>query len=173
MADMGLAWSRVERDLLARRLGEELEARGMRAATAESCTGGGVAAAITDIAGSSAWFVGALVTYTNEAKQQLLGVRAETLERFTAVSEATVIEMAEGGLARTGADVCVAISGVAGPGGGTAQTPVGTVWFAWAVRGQASRSHLSVFQGDRRQVREQAVKQALGGIIDCLAGDEM
>jgi len=150
---------------LAIQVGQALAACGWRAATAESCTGGLVAAAITDVPGSSSWFVGGLVTYTNEAKQMLLGVSRATLDRYSAVSEQTVIEMAEGGLARTGADICVSISGVAGPGGGSRETPVGTVWLAWAVRNRPTRTCLSLFQGDRHAVREQALKQALEGIL--------
>lgn len=154
---------------LAVKVGQALAVVGMTAATAESCTGGGVAAAITEVPGSSSWFVGGLVTYTNAAKQALLGVRGETLAHYSAVSEHTVIEMAEGGLARTGADICVAVSGVAGPGGGSRETPVGTVWLAWAMGQQPTRTCLSLFQGDRQAVREQAVKQALEGILVALS----
>jgi nicotinamide-nucleotide amidase len=150
---------------LAEKVGQALGARGLRAATAESCTGGWVAQAITAVPGSSQWFVGGFVSYSNAAKQQMLGVKARTLEAHGAVSEQTVTEMAEGGLARTGADICVAISGVAGPDGGSKEKPVGTVWLAWAVRNRPTVSCLSFFQGDRTAVREQAVEQALEGIL--------
>lgn len=123
----------AEIDRLSRELGEALQARGWFAATAESCTGGGVATAITDIAGSSGWFDRGFVTYTNEAKQQMLGVSIDSLLRHGAVSEAVVLEMARGGLARSDAGICVAISGIAGPGGGSDDKPVGTVWFAWRI----------------------------------------
>lgn len=122
----------AEIEHLAIELGKALGQRGWLAATAESCTGGGVATAITDIAGSSGWFDRGFVTYTNEAKQQMLGVSGESLEQHGAVSEAVVLEMARGALAHSSAAISVAISGIAGPGGATPGKPVGTVWFAWA-----------------------------------------
>ncbi len=139
---------------LAARVGRELLQRQRVMVTAESCTGGWVAQAVTAIAGSSAWFDCGFVTYSNAAKQ-----------RHGAVSEATVIEMAEGALRQSGADIAVSISGVAGPAGGSDEKPVGTVWFAWAVRGGTTVSCLSLFQGDREAVRRQAVEQALDGVI--------
>lgn len=151
--------------LLAQTLGERLLARGWMLATAESCTGGGIAAAVTDIAGSSAWFDRGYVTYSNLAKQELLGVPAATLEAHGAVSEATALAMAAGALARSTAQVSVAVTGVAGPAGGSAGKPVGTVWFGYAVTGAAARARLHRFDGDRAAVRAQTVVQALRDLI--------
>lgn len=154
---------------LAQRLGEALTGRQWRVATAESCTGGGVAAAITAIPGSSAWFEYGVVSYANTAKEKMLGVSAQTLARDGAVSEATVIEMARGVLALSGADIAVAISGVAGPGGGSPTKPVGTVWFAWAKKTGGVRTEHQLFPGDRARVQQQSVRFALQGLIDELA----
>jgi len=137
--------------------------------TAESCTGGWIAKVCTDRPGSSQWFRGAAVVYGNELKSILLGVRPQTLVTEGAVSEATVREMAAGALERLGGDVAVAVSGIAGPDGGTADKPVGTVWFAWATRTEAGgtlRAELHHFDGDREQVRHQAVAVALRGVLD-------
>ncbi|MBZ0070116.1 MAG: nicotinamide-nucleotide amidase [Gammaproteobacteria bacterium] len=153
---------------LARLLGERLRASGQRVATAESCTGGWVAKVLTDIAGSSQWFERGFVTYTNASKQDLLGVDAEVLTGHGAVSAATVEAMASGALVRSRAQFSCAISGIAGPGGGTPDKPVGLVWFAWA-RGSGSaavRSECRQFTGDREAVRRQAVAHALQGLID-------
>ncbi|HHW4401524.1 TPA: CinA family protein [Aeromonas hydrophila] len=158
----------AEIEHLAIELGKALGQRGWLAATAESCTGGGVAAAITDIAGSSGWFDRGFVTYTNEAKQQMLGVSGESLGQHGAVSEVVVLEMARGALAHSSAAISVAISGIAGPGGATEGKPVGTVWFAWADRSGRHHSLLARFDGDRRQVRQQAVRQALSGLLALL-----
>ena len=128
-------------------VGRALAVRKWTLATAESCTGGLVAGAITDIAGSSGWFDRGFVTYSNEAKVDLLGVRPETLARFGAVSEATVREMAAGALGRSRADIAVAVTGVAGPAGGTPEKPVGLVWFAWAVRGEGRRGRVAALSG--------------------------
>ena len=155
----------AEIDRLSRELGEALQARGWLAATAESCTGGGVATAITDIAGSSGWFDRGFVTYTNEAKQQMLGVSIDSLLRHGAVSEAVVLEMARGGLARSDAGICVAISGIAGPGGGSDDKPVGTVCFGWARHGEAPQTATCHFDGDRAAVRRQAVVFALTELL--------
>jgi nicotinamide-nucleotide amidase len=155
-------------DTLARRLGERLLAAGRMAATAESCTGGWIAKVVTDIAGSSAWFDRGFVTYTNEAKQDLLGVRADTLAVYGAVSEASVREMVAGALARSRADVAVAVSGIAGPGGGSPDKPVGTVWLAWGTRGGLARAERCRFDGDREAVRRQAVARALQGMDELL-----
>jgi nicotinamide-nucleotide amidase len=144
---------------LARQVGTALQRRGWLLATAESCTGGWVAAALTAIAGSSEWFERGFVTYSNAAKQEMLGVRADTLARHGAVSE-----MAEGALARSGAQVSLAISGIAGPGGASPGKPVGTVWHAWAARGLATRVDCALYPGDREAVRRQAVVQALRGL---------
>ena len=158
----------AEIEHLAIELGKALGQRGWLAATAESCTGGGVATAITDIAGSSGWFDRGFVTYTNEAKQQMLGVSGEALAQHGAVSEAVVLEMARGALAHSSAAISVAISGIAGPGGATEDKPVGTVWLAWADRNGRHHSLLARFDGDRRQVRQQAVRQALSGLLALL-----
>lgn len=150
---------------LGQRLGEQLLQRNWRIATAESCTGGGVAAAITAIAGSSAWFEYGIVSYANSAKQKLLGVSAETLANEGAVSEAVVIEMARGVLALAEADISVAISGIAGPGGGLPEKPVGTVWFAWVSATGAMKTELKHFGGERAEVQKQAVIFALEGAL--------
>lgn len=152
---------------LARRTGEALLAAGRRVTTAESCTGGWIAKALTDVAGSSSWFGAGLVTYSNEAKRSLLGVRAETLDEYGAVSEETVREMAAGALAASGADIAVAVSGIAGPDGGTPDKPVGTVWLAWAVSGATPVSYAECvhFDGDRETVRRRTVCHALGGVL--------
>ena len=155
---------------LAEQVGEALLAHGWLLATAESCTGGGVAAAITDIAGSSQWFDRGFVTYSNAAKHAMLGVSAETLAIHGAVSEATVREMVLGALVHSEAGVALAISGIAGPGGGTADKPVGTVCFAWAVSGAEPRITTQHFNGDRAAVRARAVSFALQGLLDVLAG---
>lgn len=130
-------------------------------ATAESCTGGWLAKTITDVAGSSQWFDCGFVTYSNQAKERLLGVAADTLAAQGAVSEATVREMVAGALARSRADWAVAISGVAGPGGGTPDKPVGYVWFAWGARRAIIRSACLQLPGDREGIRRQAVLFAL------------
>ena len=150
---------------LAARLGDALQRQGLWVATAESCTGGGIATAITEIAGSSGWFDRSFVTYTNEAKQEMLGVAAATLGDHGAVSEAVVLEMARGTLAHSRADLAVAVSGIAGPGGGSELKPVGTVWFAWACRDGRAEALLARFDGDRHAVRQQAVGQALSGLL--------
>lgn len=134
-------------------------------ATAESCTGGWVAQAATAIAGSSAWFDRGFVTYSNPAKTDVLGVPAALLARHGAVSEPVARAMAEGALARSRAQVAVAITGIAGPDGGTAEKPVGTVWFAWAMQGQGTRAEQRRFGGDREAVRRQSVAIALEGLL--------
>ncbi len=149
---------------LAERVGDALQRREWMLAIAESCTGGWVAKAVTDIAGSSVWFERGFVTYSNAAKIDLLGVDPTLLEMNGAVSEVTVRAMAEGALARSRAHVAVAISGIAGPGGGTLDKPVGLVWFAWSLRGQGTRTGHEIFSGDRNAVREQSVAHALEGI---------
>lgn len=149
---------------LSERVGQKLLAAGRRLATAESCTGGWVAKACTDVAGSSRWFECGFVTYSNAAKVRDLGVSERTLASHGAVSEATVREMAAGALRVSGADVAVAISGVAGPDGGTPDKPVGTVWFAVASgRGGevVVTAELHLFEGDREVVRRWSVERAL------------
>jgi nicotinamide-nucleotide amidase len=152
-------------DALAAELGVRLLERGALCATAESCTGGLVAGAITDIAGSSGWFERGWVTYSNEAKMELLGVSAATLERHGAVSEATARAMAEGALARSRAKIAVAVTGVAGPAGGSPEKPVGMVCFAWAKSGAATLAATHHFPGGRQAVREASVAVALEGLL--------
>lgn len=151
---------------LATRLGEALGARGLMVASAESCTGGWIGQAITAVSGSSAWYDRGFVTYSNAAKQEMLGVSAETLAVHGAVSEATVREMAQGALAASGADLAVAVSGVAGPTGGTPDKPVGLVCLAWALRGGALEARTLRFDGDREQVRRSSVEAALRGLLE-------
>lgn len=151
---------------LARELGERLVRRGERLTCAESCTGGWIAKAITDVGGSSAWFEYGFVTYSNSAKQSLIGVSGETLTAHGAVSAQTVAEMATGALAVSGADWAVAVSGVAGPGGGSLEKPVGTVWFAWARRGSEAETTCRKFPGGRGEVRARSVECALRGLLE-------
>jgi nicotinamide-nucleotide amidase len=158
----------VELTALAQRVGGRLAAAGLRISTAESCTGGWIAKTLTDVPGSSAWFGTGLVCYSNDAKITLLGVAASDLAEHGAVSESVVRAMARGALERAPADVAVAVSGIAGPDGGTAAKPVGTVWIGWAWRTGtgvqvAARAHL--FAGDRDAVRRQAVAAALEGAL--------
>ena len=157
-------------DPLAVRLGALLHARGLRLATAESCTGGWIAKVVTDIAGSSAWFDRGFVTYSNAAKADLLGVATHTLQTHGAVSELVVLEMAVGALARSQAQVAVAVSGIAGPDGGSEDKPVGTVWFAWAVPGAPPWARCLQFAGNRGEVRHQAVRVAIEGLLERFAG---
>ncbi len=153
-------------DELSERLGKLLLEQNLKLVTAESCTGGGLAEIITRIPGSSNWFERGFVTYSNEAKQELLGVPFNTIDQFGAVSEETAIAMAEGALDNSHADVCVSITGIAGPDGGTDEKPVGTVCFAWSQRDMETHSARTVFKGDRLQVRQQACMMALQGLID-------
>ncbi len=155
---------------LARRAGALLAARGWHLVTAESCTGGWVAQAVTAVPGSSAWFERGFVTYSDQAKRELLGVRAATLATHGAVSEAVVREMAAGALARAAAEVAVAVSGIAGPGGGSAAKPVGTVCLAWALPGRAPEACTVHLPGSRAAVRRAAVAAALAGIGERLDG---
>jgi nicotinamide-nucleotide amidase len=152
---------------LARSVGEALLARGWHAATAESCTGGWISKALTDIPGSSVWFTTGYVTYANEAKSRELGVPAELLAAHGAVSEPVVAAMAAAAKDRARADVAVAVSGVAGPDGGSAEKPVGTVWFAWAFP-DGLESEARLFPGDREAVRRFAVAHALEGLAACV-----
>ena len=152
---------------LAAALVQELAAANKAVATAESCTGGWVAKAITDIAGSSAVFGYGVVSYANGAKESFLGVQNQTLEEHGSVSAEVVTEMATGSLRLSGADIAVAVSGVAGPTGGSEDKPVGTVWFGWAVRDGTKANvdtHCEFFSGDRDLVREASVAYALQGV---------
>lgn len=148
----------------AQALAECLLARGQSVVTAESCTGGWIAKTLTDIPGSSTWFECGVVAYSYEAKEALLGVQPQTLERSGAVSQEAAMEMVSGALARFGASVAIAVTGVAGPSGGTPDKPVGTVWIAWKRRGGYARAELFHFSGDREAVRRQTVGAALAGV---------
>lgn len=150
---------------LAEQLGEILTQRKMRCVVAESCTGGALAAAITDVPGSSQWFERGFVTYSNEAKQDMLAVPEAIIASQGAVSEATACAMAHGAIAASNAEVSIAITGIAGPGGGSEEKPVGTVWIAWAGDMQATYSHCYFFTGGREAIRQQAVQIALQGLI--------
>lgn len=154
---------------LAERVGLHLKNSQRRIATAESCTGGWIGKALTDVPGSSAWFETGYVTYSNGAKTTLLGVLPAELEEHGAVSEPVVKAMAIGALERASAEFAVAVSGIAGPDGGTPGKPVGSVWFAWAWRhGKSIRSQtrLKVFKGDREAVRRKTVSNALAGVLE-------
>jgi nicotinamide-nucleotide amidase len=153
---------------LAQRVGRALLARRLMLATAESCTGGLIAGAITDIAGSSGWFDRGFVTYSDEAKVEMLGVRTETLNAHGAVSEATAAEMAQGALANSKAALAVAVTGIAGPSGGSEEKPVGMVCFAWARAGGGLDTAVRHFPGDREAVRLATVAVALAGVLDRL-----
>jgi nicotinamide-nucleotide amidase len=154
---------------LAERVGRALQQRQQRLASAESCTGGWIAESITAVPGSSEWFECGVVVYSNRAKQQLLGVPAEMLERQGAVSEETVRAMAAGVLARTDATLAVAVSGIAGPAGGTTSKPVGTVCIAWLNGdGDFSRAVTLMLRGTRQEIRRQAVEAGLRGLLDAL-----
>ncbi|MDN5939847.1 MAG: CinA family protein [Salinisphaera sp.] len=156
----------TELQQLAREAALALQAKHLSLATAESCTGGWIAKVLTDLPGSSAWFEGGVVAYGYEAKEAFLGVLPQTLEQHGAVSEETAMEMVSAALARFGASVAVAVTGIAGPGGGTADKPVGTVWIAWKRRGGYARAELCHFDGDREAVRRQTVARALQGLTE-------
>lgn len=159
---------------LAERVGQALNSKGIFMATAESCTGGWVAKCMTDVPGSSAWFDCGFTVYNREAKQQMLRVPAALIDANGEVSEQTVEAMAEGAIAQSRAAVTVAISGIAGPGGGSEEKPVGTVCFAWCIadrvagvmRNSKTTSCREQFSGDREAVRRQAVERALHGLLD-------
>lgn len=162
MADDAELWT------LAARVGASLADAELRLVTAESCTGGWIAKVLTDVPGSSAWFLGGVVAYSNVLKQSLLGVRSSTLASHGAVSEATAREMAVGALETLGGQIAVAVTGIAGPDGGQPGKPVGTVWFAWAWRHDEeidTRVACEVFTGDREAVRRQTVERALRELL--------
>jgi len=161
----------MDRELyqLAERVGMALKARGWLLAVAESCTGGGVGQALTGVPGSSQWFERGFITYSDAAKQEMLGVTAATLAQHGAVSEPAAREMAEGALARSRAQIALAVTGIAGPDGGTPDKPVGTVCFAWCVKGGQPIAETRHFAGDRDTVRRQAVARALQGVMDLTA----
>jgi len=154
--------------LLIREVVHALKRQGLMLATAESCTGGWVAQVITSVAGSSEWFERGFVAYTNLAKREMLGVSTTILSRYGAVSEQTARAMAEGALTHSHAQVALAITGIAGPSGGTPEKPVGTVCFAWAIKKRDTISRKQVFTGDRETVRKQAVVKALQGLLEYL-----
>ena len=155
-------------DVLAAQVGGALRSHGILLATAESCTGGGVAQAITEVAGSSGWFERGFITYSNLSKQQMLGVRETTLKEHGAVSEMTVREMVAGALQYSAAQAALAVSGIAGPDGGTLDKPVGTVWFAWGIKHGNTVAQRHQLKGNRAEVRAQAVHIALQGVINML-----
>jgi nicotinamide-nucleotide amidase len=150
---------------LAQTIADVLEKKQWTLATVESCTGGWLSKVCTDQPGSSIWFDCGFVTYSNQSKQNLVNVNKKTLEKYGAVSEQTAIEMAQGALSHSSADISVAITGIAGPDGGTVEKPVGIVWFAWAIKNQDTKTQKHQFKGGREQVRVQAVIAALQGII--------
>lgn len=152
---------------LAVRTAEQLLKHGLSITTAESCTGGWIAKILTDVPGSSGWFERGFVTYSNEAKQDMLGVQASTLQQHGAVSEEVIRQMASGALRNSRADVSVAVSGIAGPGGGTTDKPLGTVWLAWAAGENLKTLHVHL-SGERSRIREQAVELALQGALDII-----
>jgi nicotinamide-nucleotide amidase len=145
-----------------------LRERGLHLATAESCTGGLIAAACTSVAGSSDWFERGVVSYSNDAKTELLGVPASLIAKHGAVSAEVACAMAEGALAHSTADLSLSVTGVAGPGGGTATKPVGTVWLALARRGESAQASLLQLKGNRAEVREQTVDRALQALLTAL-----
>jgi nicotinamide-nucleotide amidase len=152
---------------LAKQVGKALKSRGLMLATAESCTGGGIAHAITKVQGSSEWFDRGFVTYSNSSKEEMLGVSPNTLKIHGAVSETTAREMADGALQYSRAEISLAVTGIAGPTGGTPEKPVGTVWFAWVYKGKTNIvcHHID---GDRDAVRVKATRIALQGILNLL-----
>jgi len=143
-----------------------LKKNNLKVVTAESCTGGWVAKVLTDLPGSSAYFDRGFVTYSNQAKQEMLGVSEETLDTHGAVSEQVVAEMVSGALKKSSADVAIAISGIAGPTGGSKEKPVGTVCFAWQFKGEKAHTQTMLFDGERDSIRKQSVEFILSGIIE-------
>ncbi|KPJ67878.1 MAG: damage-inducible protein CinA [Coxiella sp. DG_40] len=148
-------------DKLARRVGSALKSQKLMLATAESCTAGQVAYVITSVSGSADWFERGFITYSNIAKQEMLGVNPKTLEHFGAVSEQTAKEMAEGALMRSNSQISIAVTGIAGPTGGSKEKPVGTVCFAWARKDGQTNTTKQHFKGDRNSIRSQATQFAL------------
>lgn len=153
---------------IASRVGTLLQQKKYYLATAESCTGGWLSMALTSIAGSSNWFDRGLITYSNLAKQEMLAVPENVLRNYGAVSEQSAKKMLQGALQNSHADVSIAITGIAGPGGGDAEKPVGTVWFAWGCKNFAIQTSCQHFSGDRQAVREQCVQFALENLEQAL-----
>jgi len=154
---------------LIQQVADALLSKQLKLATAESCTGGWIAKSCTDLAGSSDWFELAVVSYSDAAKRQLLHVSDNTLDSYGAVSEQTVCEMVSGVLSVSAADIALSVSGIAGPGGGSEEKPVGSVWFAWGLRDQEPLARLQRFDGDRDAVRRQAVEYSLRGLLQLIA----
>ena len=164
MSDLSSSQSLSE---IAYQLGEALCQKSFTLTTAESCTGGGISEAITSVSGSSQWFEYGFVTYANKAKKQLLGVSAEILDKYGAVSEPVVKQMAQGAIERSNADCAIAVSGIAGPDGGSDEKPVGTVWVCWQIPSE-TWTHRYIFSGDRRTIRDQAIKKSLQQLLQHL-----
>lgn len=159
----------MELEVLVAEVGEALKSHNTMVVTAESCTGGMIAEVLTSIPGSSAWFDRAYITYSYESKREMLGVRETTIQHSGSVSKRCVKEMALGALQQSHAQVSVACSGIAGPGGGTVDKPVGTVWLAWARQGHEDIvTQLMHFDGDRQSIREQTTRTALQGVLEIL-----
>ncbi len=156
--------------MLASALAAEMKMLGRRLVTAESCTGGWIAKVCTDLPGSSEWFECGLVTYSNQAKSDLLGVRPGEIHRFGAVSEEVAAAMARGAIDSSRADVAISVSGIAGPAGGTPDKPVGTVCFGWALPDDVVETEMHRFDGEREQVRRASVARSLEGLLERLAG---
>ena len=154
---------------LVRQLAARLTEKGWMLATAESCTGGMIAAACTDLAGSSQWFERGFVTYSNEAKTEMLGVPAELIAKHGAVSEEVVRAMAEGAIRHSRAQVSIAVTGIAGPGGGSVEKPAGTVWFSWSLNAEV-QSHALLLEGGRAQVRRSSVRHTLQQLLKLIGG---
>lgn len=155
-------------ELLVDQIGDKLKHEKNFLTVAESCTAGGLAYAITGVPGTSAWFDRGFVVYSNEAKQEMLNVNADTIASYGAVSQHTAREMAEGAIKNSKASVSISVTGIAGPAGGTVEKPVGTVWFGWAKKGQATLTKVNVFAGDRKTIREQAIEFALQELLNFL-----
>jgi nicotinamide-nucleotide amidase len=153
---------------LSESVGKALVERKLILVVAESCTGGGLSEAITRVPGSSEWFERGFVTYSNQAKQEMLGVRSETLERFGAVSEETAGEMVGGAMANSHADIALSVSGIAGPGGGTEAKPVGTVCIAWGMHQRSVTARTFDFPGNRQEIRRRTIEEALQGLLSLL-----
>lgn len=159
----------MDNEDLAQHLADKLIEQGAFLATAESCTGGGVAWCLTAVPGSSRWFERGFVTYTNRAKREMLGVSTDILAQFGAVSEKTAMAMANGALQHSPADYALSITGIAGPGGGSKEKPVGTVCFAWAGKDRDTLAKTLIFSGDRSAVRQQSIHTALQGMLDFIS----
>ncbi|MDH4133718.1 MAG: CinA family protein [Gammaproteobacteria bacterium] len=154
---------------LAEQLGHDLKQGARSLVTAESCTGGGLGAVLTDVPGSSLWYDRGFIVYSNMAKREMLGVKTEILARYGAVSEQTARAMVEGALEASHADLAVAITGIAGPGGGTPEKPVGTVCLAWMVRKGVPATHTERFSGDREAIRRASIEAAIHGLLSLIS----